>query len=66
MATEHGNLADPEYEPTDEELRELSRRAFADVPARNQEALRRVHAEIARLRAELAPQVAKLRKESGG
>lgn len=28
------NLADPDYEPTDEELRELMHRAFAGVTAR--------------------------------
>jgi hypothetical protein len=46
----HGDLADPEYEPTDEELHELSRSAFSGVAARNEEALRRVHEEIAVLR----------------
>ena len=47
------NLADPEYEPTDEELRELAHSAFADVASRNAEALRRVHAEIEKSRVEL-------------
>lgn len=49
----HGNLADPDYEPTDEELRELVHSAFAGVVSRNAEALRVVHAEIAALRADL-------------
>ena len=53
MSPRHGNLADPEYEPTDEELQELSRSAFADVAAKSDEALRQVHARIAELRAEL-------------
>jgi hypothetical protein len=53
MAAQHGNLADPDYEPTDEELQELVHSAFADVAARNQEALRLVHARIAALRADL-------------
>jgi hypothetical protein len=53
MSLEHGNLADPDYEPTDEELQELTHSAFADVAAKNAEALRKVHAGIAQLRAEL-------------
>ncbi|HXS16728.1 MAG TPA: hypothetical protein VN764_06050 [Polyangiaceae bacterium] len=32
-------LADPAYEPTDDELRALSRAAFADVASRHQTAL---------------------------
>ena len=58
MASQHGNLADPNYEPTDEELQELVHSAFAGVAERNQEALRRVHAQIAELRAELMRQFA--------
>ena len=53
MASQHGNLADPDYEPTDEELRELVHSAFAGVAERNQEALRLVHTQIAALRADL-------------
>ncbi len=53
MSTRHGNLADPDYEPTDEELRELSRAAFEHVAANNAEALRKVHAHIAELRTAL-------------
>jgi hypothetical protein len=44
------NFGDPSYEPTDEELAELMREAFADVPARNAAALDRLHQEIASLR----------------
>lgn len=51
MSTRHGNLSDPDYEPTDEELLELTRSAFAHVAANNAEALRKVHAHIAELRA---------------
>ena len=58
MAAQHGNLADPDYEPTDEELQELVHSAFADVAARNQEALRLVHVKIAALRADLMLQFA--------
>lgn len=44
---EKTNLADPEREPTDEELIELSREAFADVPRANEAALRALRAQIA-------------------
>lgn len=40
-------LSDPDYEPTDEELRELSRAAFSDVAARHRAALSRMWKEIA-------------------
>jgi len=40
-------LADPGYEPTDEEFRELSRTAFADVRARHEAALARLRKGIA-------------------
>jgi hypothetical protein len=40
------NLADPSYEPSDEELQELSHAAFAEVPARNAAALEQLRAEI--------------------
>jgi hypothetical protein len=55
---QHGNLADPDYEPTDDELQELVHSAFVDVAARNQEALRLVHTQIAALRAGLMRQFA--------
>lgn len=45
------NFADPDFEPTDEDLRALSREAFADVGARHREALERLRGEIAALRA---------------
>ncbi|MBI2389140.1 MAG: hypothetical protein HYV09_05950 [Deltaproteobacteria bacterium] len=44
------NLANPDFEPSDEQLQELSRRAFEGVPARRRAALARVHAEIAKRR----------------
>jgi predicted Zn-dependent protease with MMP-like domain len=46
------NFGDPSFEPTDEELAELMREAFADVPARSAAALARVQQEIAELRAQ--------------
>lgn len=44
------NFGDPSFEPTDEDLAELMRDAFADVPARSAAALARVHQEVERLR----------------
>jgi hypothetical protein len=46
------NLADPAFEPTDEQLGELFKRAFADVDQNHRESLTRFRAEIARLRVE--------------
>jgi hypothetical protein len=40
------NLADPDFEPTDEQLQALSRRAFADVARLNAEAAARLAAAI--------------------
>lgn len=48
----HPNLADPDYEPTDEELRELMKRAFADVVSKRTIAEDAQRVRIARLRAE--------------
>jgi hypothetical protein len=46
------NFGDPSFEPTDEELAELMREAFADVPARSAAALSRIRQEIEELRAQ--------------
>ncbi len=43
------NFADPDFEPTDEQLQQLSHEAFADVGERNREALAR-HADFVDLR----------------
>jgi hypothetical protein len=45
------NLADPELEPTDAQLRELSSRAFAHVREAHERSLRDLRAEIERARA---------------
>lgn len=42
-----GNLADPAFEPTDEDLIGLSKRAFAHVREQHEESLRKIRAEIA-------------------
>jgi len=41
------NLADPDVEPTDEELEGLMKRAFAEVRAQNAAVQERIRAEIA-------------------
>ena len=40
------NLADPDFEPTDEQLIGLSKRAFAGVAAKHAAALAKLRAEI--------------------
>jgi len=52
------NLADPEFEPSDEQLGELFRRAFSEVNSKHRESLARLRAEIARLRVEARRRVA--------
>jgi hypothetical protein len=46
------HLSDPDFEPSDEQLIELSRRAFEHVPEQRRAALARLHAEIRRLQQE--------------
>jgi len=46
------NLADPAFEPTDEQLQQLARDAFADVGERHRAALARLRARILAGRAE--------------
>ncbi len=53
-----GNLADPEYEPSDEELQQLARDAFADVPAQHRETQQRIRDEIAALRVQALARLA--------
>jgi hypothetical protein len=52
-AVSHRNFADPSYEPTDEDLLELAREAFAGVREANERALQGVHAQIAARRVEV-------------
>jgi hypothetical protein len=40
------NLADPSFEPSDEDLQSLSKRAFAHVKAQNDEMLRQLRERI--------------------
>jgi hypothetical protein len=60
------NLADPDAEPTDEELQQLSRDAFADVPKRNAEARAARRERIAAGRKALLEELARARDPSGG
>ncbi len=46
------NLADPAYEPSDEDLAELMHKAFAEVGARNAASLAKLRVEIEAARAE--------------
>ena len=43
-------LADPGFEPTDEDLIGLSKRAFAHIPAAREESLRKIRQDIAAAR----------------
>lgn len=60
MATRRMSLENPDFEPTDEELRQLSRRAFADVPRRNSEMLAQLNAKIEEQRCLVMVHVAEL------
>lgn len=44
------NMADPEFEPTDEELQQLSREAFAHIPLQRAELAAKMRTRIAELR----------------
>jgi len=55
--TQRVNFGDPTFEPTDEQLQELSREAFVNIGTNMREALDRMRIEIARLRAESAARV---------
>jgi hypothetical protein len=46
LMSEVVNLADPEFEPTDEQLIQLSVRAFAGVRAAHEAAMMKLRAEI--------------------
>jgi len=56
----HPNLADPDFEPTDEQLQELAHRAFAGVAEAHARALKELHERIA---AEAAEALRKWREQ---
>ena len=49
---DHPNLADPDFEPSDQQFTELMHRAFAGVVEEHREALRKLHQQIAQQGAE--------------
>jgi hypothetical protein len=53
MSDHHRNLADPEYEPSDEDLARLMHEAFAGVAEAHDESLRAMRARIQRLQTEV-------------
>jgi hypothetical protein len=59
------NLAHPEFEPTDDDLTGLAKRAFAHVPKAQEEALRKLRADIAAAR-EAALEPLRERKRRAG
>lgn len=59
------NLADPDREPTDEELVELSREAFAGVPLANERALRALREHIAEQSRKVLDQMASWKDGQG-
>jgi len=46
------NLADPSYEPSDEDFAELTQKAFAGVRDQNEAALAKLRAAVEKARAE--------------
>ena len=54
---ENINLANPDFEPTDEQLQELMRQAFAHIPKQNEERLRLLREQILQGRIELLKQL---------
>jgi len=59
------NLADPAFEPTDEDLIGLSKRAFAHVREEHEDSLRRLRVDIAAAR-QSAMERLRLRKAGTG
>ncbi len=55
----NAKLTDPEFEPSDAQLRELIRAAFADAEERHQHALDQLHARIASARRARREQLAR-------
>jgi hypothetical protein len=63
--TDVKNLADPAFEPTDEDLIGLSKRAFAHVRQAHEDSLRRLRADIAAAREAALERLRKRRPGSG-
>ena len=60
------NLASPDYEPSDADLVELMREAFAGVREANEESLRRLRERIAARGAEVLAALERQLQASGG
>ena len=60
------NLADPGFEPSDEELERLMQAAFAHVAAAHEESLREMRARVERLQAEARQRFESARREAAG
>jgi hypothetical protein len=58
------NLADPDFEPTDEQLQELMKSAFANVKADHEAGIERLRLEIEQARVIAFERVSKLLAES--
>jgi hypothetical protein len=57
-----GNLADPDFEPSDEDLVGLSQRAFSAVRSEHERALEKLRTDIASARAEVLLRLARAGK----
>jgi hypothetical protein len=54
------NLADPDFEPTDEQLQELMKSAFANVKADHEASMDRLRLEIAQASAVALERISKM------
>lgn len=61
-----GNLADPAYEPSDDDLERLMRDAFEHVRDAREESLRAMRARIERLQVEARARFEAARRTSAG
>lgn len=60
------NFADPEYEPTDEELAELMHEAFSGIREAREQSLREMRARISVAQERARARIADLRKRAAG
>ena len=64
MESRRINFADPDYEPTDEELESLMKEAFAGIQEAREDSLRQMHARIAAAQADLREQLPELMRRA--
>ena len=60
------NFADPEYEPTDEELAELMHEAFSGIQEAREQSLREMRARIAAAQDLARARIGDLRRQATG